>query len=87
MLTPKDYNDALQVQDAVNLSGVVKSFSEVLLKIWDEARELGKGTDYVNHHPVSVLYSSKITSLTDSENSEFFSISYNICLQEAKKEE
>lgn len=58
------YADAIQVQDACNLSGVVKSWAEAMDAIWAEARAQGKGTDYVNTHPVNVLYADKVYSLT-----------------------
>ena len=57
------YKEALAVQDACNLSGVVISFAKVIVFIWDEAREQGKGTDFVAKHPVSILFSSKISNL------------------------
>ena len=63
MLPKKVWQDALAVQDACNLSGVVKDFARVVDLIWAEARELDKGTDYVNQHPVCVLYIDKLASL------------------------
>lgn len=63
MLPKKVWQDALAVQDACNLSGVVKDFARVVGLIWEEARSLGKGTDYVNQHPVCVLYIDKLASL------------------------
>lgn len=53
---------ALDVQDACNLSGVVHSFSKVVT-ILREQRDCN-GTTWVNEHPVSILYSAKIASLT-----------------------
>lgn len=85
MLTFKDYEDALTVQDACNLSGVVRSFSQVLSSIWDEARELNKGTDYVNTHPISVMYASKIASLSGCEAMENFSLAYDVCESKSKE--
>ncbi len=79
MLDPKEYKDALDVQDACNLSGVVRSFSRVLDLIWKEANELSLGTAYVNRHPISVMYSSKIASLTGSEMPAEFSEAYRLC--------
>src|ERR1700726_975979 len=55
---------ALDVQDACNLSGVVASFKEIVHEvIWPEARRLGKGTEWVNSHPVVTLFLSKLCSL------------------------
>ena len=55
---------ALDVQDAVNLSGVLASFKEIVHEVlWPEARRLGKGTDFVNSHPIVTLFLSKLCSL------------------------
>jgi hypothetical protein len=55
---------ALDVQNACNLSGVLVSFKEIVHEvIWPEARRLGKGTEWVNSHPVVTLFLSKLCSL------------------------
>ncbi len=60
--------EALQVQDACNLSGVVHSFSRAItrLRVLLEAEGKG-GTDNVNTHPVCVLWADKIASLTERD--------------------
>lgn len=83
-LTPKDYQDAIFAQDACNLSGLVHSFSKVVTKIWAEARALGKGTDWVNRHPISVLYASKLGSLANSETNSVYICAYDACEREAQ---
>jgi hypothetical protein len=75
MLEPKDYQDALMVQSACNLSGVVHSFSETLSKIWDEARETGKDTDWVNKHPICTLFAEQIAHLAKGDYFE----AYKVC--------
>ncbi len=78
MATLKDLaKSALNVQDACNLTGVVHSFSKILTEL--RALEPDKGTDYFNRHPISVLFSSKIASLTYSNSSAEFSNAYNAC--------
>lgn len=54
--------EAIRVQDACNLSGVIKSFDKAIKRL----RELhpDKGTDFINRHRVSRLYADKIKSLT-----------------------
>jgi hypothetical protein len=57
--------EAIQVQDACNLSGVVQSFARALPELWSIANESGgKGTAWVNTHRVARLYASKIQSLS-----------------------
>jgi hypothetical protein len=56
---------ALQVQDACNLSGVVHSFSAVMTDLWELSRTVeGRGTAWVNQHPVAKAFASKIESLS-----------------------
>jgi hypothetical protein len=59
---------ALDVQDAVNLSGVLRSFHELVVDVlWPEARRLGEGTDWVNSHAIVALFLWKLTDLNGSQ--------------------
>lgn len=59
---------ALDVQDACNLSGVVRSFHTIVMEVlWPEARKLGKGTDWVNQHPIVSLFLDKLASLNRTQ--------------------
>ena len=53
--------EALLVQDACNLSGVVHSFSAALTRLW-QLRDADNRID-VNTHRVSKLFADKIKSL------------------------
>jgi len=65
-------NQALEVQNATNLSGVAHSFAEVLsFALWPEARELGQGTDWVNTHPISKLFVSKLVDLSEYQDATY----------------
>ncbi len=55
---------AIAVQAACNLSAVVHSMDETMSDLWAMARALGKGTKWVNNHPICRLYASKIAHLT-----------------------
>ena len=57
------YENALQVQDACNLSGVVHSFSKDISLVWEEVKKFGGGTEEVNKHPVCILYATQIAHL------------------------
>ncbi len=63
MLERKFYTDALEVQNACNLSGVVISFAGVLKKL----REEGLATDEIANHPVTRVWADKIASLTGTQ--------------------
>jgi hypothetical protein len=56
--------EALDVQDASNLSGVVQTFVKALEDLWQHAQAEGRGTDWVNQHPITKAYVSKLTSLS-----------------------
>lgn len=74
--------EALDVQNACNLSGVVKAFDRATATLWEIAhRTPHLGTDWVNKHPISVLFSSKIESLTGSGEVNKFSKSYDECVR------
>jgi hypothetical protein len=74
--------EAILVQDACNLSGVIHSFSRVLTELREILVRLDPdkfSTEVLNRHPISVMYSSKIASLTGSENGLAFSHAYGWC--------
>ena len=80
-LTPNDYQAALDVQSACNLGAVVHSFSWVMKKIQQSGR--GKGTDWVNNHPIVVMY---VTQLKHLSTLLSYSDAYNICEKRSKGE-
>lgn len=56
--------EALNVQDACNLSGVVHGFSRSITRLRVLLREQGnESTDTVNEHPICQLWADKIASL------------------------
>lgn len=86
LLSPLDYERAILVQDACNLSGVVHSFSAVITKVRNTLaleRNGNYSTDDVNRHPICVMYASKIASLTGCELSLNFNEAYKICREHA----
>lgn len=62
--------EAWEVQDACNLSGVVHSFSRAMTRLWEIYQDRAKTTDFrfsstdINQHIISKLYASKIMSLS-----------------------
>ena len=56
--------EALQVQDACNLSGVVRTFARVTADLWVIANSKNEGTEWVNRHPVSRAFADKIISMS-----------------------
>ncbi len=61
--------EALGVQDACNLSGVVVSFSNAIREVRARMEQEGKGsTDNINRHPICMLFADKISDLTGTRN-------------------
>ena len=81
-LTKDDYRRAILAQDAVNASGLVHSLSEVMSRIREEPD--CTGTDFVNTHPITVLYINKLSSLSGAENGLAFSTAYDECKKRSK---
>lgn len=55
--------DALNVQDACNLSGVVHGFARCMSDMMD----LVPGTTERNTHPIAILWADKIAHLTGTQ--------------------
>jgi len=79
--------EALLVQDACNLSGVVHGFSRAIQRL----RELlpDAGTTEINQHPISQIWADKIASLTRTQLNNSWApaaYSYAETLRAAKEE-
>jgi hypothetical protein len=57
--------DALNVQDACNLSGVVHGFSRAITDL--RALIPKASTDEINKHPICLLWADKIAHLTGTQ--------------------
>ena len=73
--------EAIGIQGACNLSGVLHSFSRAITDL----REVfpTEGTDFFNRHPVCVMFSDKIASLTNTQTGNCVCVSdaYAFCLR------
>lgn len=80
---------ALAAQNACNLSGVVHSFSQTMTELWAHAHANGEGTDWVNTHPVSILYSAQIAWLSSGAiaDSDLYYKAHNACSEMVMAEE
>lgn len=74
--------NAIEIQNAVNLIAVVHNFHQAIESIRVHARANGKilSTQELWAHPICVLYSSKIASLTQSDSATVFSKAYEACM-------
>ena len=78
MLTKNDYQTALDVQNACNLSGVIRSWAEITARIWEDIRAGNGGTREFNLHPINVLFASKVQALTHCDDFHRFSVACGV---------
>lgn len=69
---------ALDVQSACNLSGVVRSFAEI---VHEMRTEYNMDTPTCNHHPVCILFAEQIAHLTTGRmiQGDAYSDAYKKC--------
>jgi len=67
--------DALTVQDACNLSGVVHAFSRAMSVV----KENTNGTDEANRHPIAVLFADKIMDMVGRPDFKGYGDAYDAC--------
>ena len=87
MLTKDDYQSALDSQSACNASGLIASLAKLTPEIWDEARSKNQGTDYVNTHPIIVLYLTQLINLAGfgcMPNDTIYNKAYDFCMEAVK---
>ena len=77
------YKTACEIQDACNLSAVVHEFSRVIRHVREEADKLGKGTEYINRHPVTIAFVDKLVSLS-RHSFEAALVAHSTCLDKAE---
>ena len=69
-LQKKHFSDALAVQDAYNLSGILHLFLEAVQAIREEVQS----TDAINEHPITILYVDKIKDLVRLNDDKVFDV-------------
>ena len=83
------YQNALDVQSASNLSGVVLQFARDMKQINEQVRAAGGGTEQVNKHPVCRLYAEQIAWLTGAGccgNSDTYRQAHDACGRRVEEE-
>lgn len=70
--------EAIEAQSACNLSGVVHAMSRTVTRLWELAHAGKHGTDWVNQHPIMVLYADKLADLAGRDMNKF-SRAYDLC--------
>lgn len=72
--------DALTVQDACNLCGVVHAFARAMSTI----RANTNGTGEANRHPIAVLFADKIMDMVGRPEMGTYGKAYDACKELAK---
>lgn len=80
------YKLALQVQDASNINGVIRSLQvEIMPAIRDEPGYRDQGMPYLASHPALILFLDKLNSMTqlqsigDERSYDIISQAYAVC--------
>lgn len=58
------------VQCACNLSGLVFAFERCVADLANEAKRIGEGDEWINKHPICVLWTDKLDDLSRSRSLE-----------------
>lgn len=90
MIDKRYWREAMDVQSACNLSGVVFAFERAMTAICEEAQRLGKGTDWKNTHPIAVLFATQIGHLTKTSilaEQDVYRKAYEAVVAELEKED
>lgn len=74
-LLPRDYAEAILVQDACNLSGVLHSWARIQVRIQHEVPD----TQSRNRHPINVLYAAKVADLSHGDGPGAFGLAHKLC--------
>lgn len=88
-LIPTDYRMAMLSQGACNLAAIVEAFAVVIKKIAAASSRRGRSSEWINHHPICVLYSTQIIFLARGSTPalEFDQVTYfdahNYCTSQA----
>jgi len=75
---------ALDVQDACNLSGVVFAMARMMEDLCAIGREINQGTSWRNSHPITRLFVDKLNSLACTNVNTVCVQAYDNCEKLAK---
>ena len=84
------YRNALDVQSASNLSGVILQFARDMKRLNEEVRASGGGTEQANRHPVCRLYAEQIAWLTGGDgcaDTETYRAAHDACSRKVEEEQ
>ena len=71
--------DAITVQSACNISGVVHAFARAMYAITDDCRAKGQGSDAARGHPITLLFVDKLRSMGWNPSPMAFAAAYADC--------
>lgn len=79
-------DEAIAVQDACNLSGVVHGFSRAITRLRELiGSEPDFSTDKLNHHPICIMWADKIADLSGQRSMSACSAAQDTCYKLAGK--
>lgn len=81
---------AIAAQDGGNIVGIVNLFAELVVDLNDVARVNSKSDNWVQYHPLTIMFAEKVGSLTGTNDSSTlgpFGNAYKWCKELLKNEE
>lgn len=78
------YQDAVDVQAACNVSGIINSLNKVKDEVWEEIRS-GKWQGQLSDHPAIFLFIFQLSFLTGGTSTDKWHEAYTYCQQKAKE--
>lgn len=70
---------AINAGNAVNLGAVVHRFKAWIDYAQKESHVNGLGTEWVNNHPISILFTQALGNINHANSTEIFSEAYESC--------
>jgi hypothetical protein len=80
------YKDAMYSQGACNLGAIIHGWQRAIVQLQKEAHENGKGTEWVNTHPVNVLFAEQVFHLAGNRDPLVYMRAYNECAEKSEAE-
>jgi len=71
--------DALTVQTASNICGVVQAFARAMLAVLDDCRAKGQGTDAARKHPITIAFMDKLRYMVENPSPTEFAAAFDAC--------
>jgi hypothetical protein len=84
-MNPSSFSAPLRIWPVSSLVDILYIWCGILKLITDEAHQTGRDNDWVNQHPINVLFAAKVAGLTCANDDTVFAQAFLTCLRETRK--